>query len=106
MPGVRREMLASMVTPQYRISLLFWLMIMVAVSAALAGISKQFLFMVVAFWISMITALICLRPLKMGFGLTSLLCVLVMDLCCASLCALGSPLTETRTISATRMMSD
>ena len=83
-------MLASMLTSQYRISLLFWLMIMVAVSAALAGISRQFLFIVVAFWISMITALICLRPLKMGFGLTSLMCVLVMDLCCASLCALGS----------------
>jgi len=40
-----------MLTSQYRISLLFWLMIMVAVSAALAGISRQFLFMVVAFWI-------------------------------------------------------
>ena len=87
---VRREMLAPMETRQYRISLLFWLMIMVAVSASLAGISRQFLFIVVALWISMITVLICLGPLKMGFWLTSLACVLVMDLCGASLCAFGS----------------
>jgi hypothetical protein len=91
---VRREVLASMETRQYRISLLFWLMTMVAVSVALAGINTQFLFLVVALWISMITVLICYRTLRMGFGLTSLVCVLVLDVCGASLCAFNSWVVE------------
>lgn len=92
--AVRREVLASMETRQYRISLLFWLMTMVAVSVALAGINTQFLFLVVALWISMITVLICYRTLRMGFGLTSLVCVLVLDVCGASLCAFNSWVVE------------
>jgi len=90
MVAVRRKMNASMKTHRYRISYLFWLMTTVAGSAGLGSINSQWMFLIVALWISIATAFICQGPLRMGFRGTSILCLLVLDLCGASLVAFGS----------------
>ena len=77
-------------TPKFQISHLLWLMTIVAVSAAIASIDTQLLFIIFTLWITTTTALICQGSLKMGLGQTSIACVLVLDLCGASLISFSS----------------